>query len=124
LLGGSILLAWPSALNGKVGYTLLNWENASVVAATKYATSPNLRDAASVSVAHDESNRGVVTWVDRNQSQNLYYLLVSDDGTKITPEMIYLTAGGYSTVNTNAYGYGLAAYEGTWQALLPLVTGK
>ncbi len=120
-LGSSILLAWPSVLNGDVGFSLLDRDNASVISPTKYMASPNLRDAASVSVARDKNGRGVVTWVDRNQSQFLYYMLVSDNGTKLTPEMIYLTATGY-TVNTNAYGYGLTSYEGTWQTILPLVS--
>jgi len=121
-LGSTILLAWPSALSGDVGFTLLDGNTASEISPTKYMTSPNLRDAASVSVARDENGRGIVTWIDRNQSQYLYYLLVSDNGTKLTPEMIYLTATGYSTVNTNAYGYGVASYEGTWQTILPLVS--
>jgi hypothetical protein len=121
-LGGSVMLAWASSENGKVGYVLLDSENASVLSPTQYVTSPNLRDASSVSVAHDKSSRGIITWVDRNQSQYMYYLLVSSEGVKLTPEMVFLTADGYNSVNTNAYGNGLSSYEGSWQVLLPLTS--
>jgi hypothetical protein len=119
-LGTSILLAWPSSLTGEVGYTLLNAETADVVASTQYISSPNLRDASSVSVARDANNHGVITWADRNQNQYLYYSLVSQTGTILTPEMIFFAADEFGTVNTNTYGYGLASYEGTWRILLPM----
>ncbi|MFC1996194.1 nidogen-like domain-containing protein [Chloroflexota bacterium] len=121
-LGGSILLAWPSALDGKIGFILLDGETATTVAPTQFMTSPNLRDATKVSVARDNHGRGIITWSDANQSQYLYYAMVSGDGTKVTPEMMFLAATGSNTLNTNAYGYGLASYEGTWQVLLPAVT--
>jgi hypothetical protein len=118
---GGLLIGWASTSSGGVGFCILNDDTGAVIAATQQLTLPDYRDSISVSTARDEDGKGILTWGDRLENEHLYYVLIDKTGAVLTPAMIFLSGSSTNpTLTTNAYGYGLASYEGAWIHNLPI----
>ncbi len=122
LNSGTMLLAWTDPSTDNIEYALLEDIGYSVVAGPTALATPDGRAADFVSVTLDKTGPGVLTWMDADQGQRLYYALVGDDGVIMSPPIIFRSgAAGGSGVFTSSSGHGLAPYEGSWQIYLPVL---
>jgi hypothetical protein len=74
-----------------------------------------------VSVTRDGDGHGVLTWMDAEWKDYIYYALVSANGDLVTPPMIVATGEASNPlIQTNSAGQGNAPYDGAWRLFLPL----
>ncbi len=119
---GEVLLAWNIAGNSQIDYALLDGETLAVASGPYHLATPKGREPAVVSITSGGPESAVLTWGDGEQSDYLCYSLVDSQGAVITPPMIYTTGLGEDPlINTNSYGLGNAAYDGSWQVQLPSI---
>ena len=63
-----------------------------------------------------------LTWMDADWNQRLYYALVAEDGTLVTPAMVFRNGKSANPlVLTSFIGQGSAPYGGSWRSYLPLI---
>jgi hypothetical protein len=120
--GGSVFLAWHVVGGAQIEYVLLDGVNFSILSGPLRLTTPKGREPGVVSVTGDGFERAILTWGDAEQSDYLCYTLINSQGVVETPPMIFARGlGDQPLINTNSYGLGNAAYDGSWKALLPLL---
>ena len=120
--GGEILLAW-SVSNAQVEYVILNNADLSITSGGLHQlVEPKGRETGTVSITYDGVGHGVLSWGDREQSDYLCYSLIGSQGEVVTPPMVFVNGSGSEPlINTNSFGLGNAAYDGSWQVLLPSI---
>lgn len=115
LSNGPILLAWLGweANVRKVNFAVL--DNATYNVAAGPTTLENPAAATGdgyVSATADAAGHGILTWMDYESRNNLYYALVDGSGTVLTPPMIFYTSQAATPrVATSYTGYGNTSYS-------------
>jgi hypothetical protein len=121
---GEILLTW-SISNAKVEYVVLNNDLSIASGGLRRLDEPKGRETGAVSVTPDGFGHAVLSWGEREQSDYLCYSLIGSQGDVLTPPMIFVTGlGDEPLINTNSFGLGNAAYDGSWQLSLPSINNN
>jgi hypothetical protein len=119
---GAILIAWTDRGEEKLAYALLNASTYEIAKTPEYLPLVGFRRPDNISLTADLSGRGVLTWMDTDWNDYLYYALMDENGTLITPPMAYITSQtGEALIQSSSYGLGSAAYGGAWQITMPII---
>ena len=86
LTGSKILFAWTNTITGQIQYTILTDDGTIVNSDHPYVTltTPDGHSGNFVSVAATLGGEGILTWVDADVGNQVYYALVDSDGNVIT----------------------------------------
>jgi hypothetical protein len=116
---GSTLLAWIEA-DGRVSYVYL--DAGYIPGLIQYFSHISRRAADSLSVTLEREGQAVVTWVDLDDQDYLYYAVLNQDQVIRTPPMIFISnPWGDPLYQTSAYGFGNAGYLGVYQTSYPFI---
>ncbi|HNB55289.1 MAG TPA: hypothetical protein PK530_25280, partial [Anaerolineales bacterium] len=86
LTGSKILFAWTNTITGQIQYTILTDDGTIVNSDHPYVTltTPDGHSGNFVSVAATLGGDGILTWVDAEVGNQVYYALVDSDGNVVT----------------------------------------
>jgi hypothetical protein len=122
LSSGDALLAWTNTASNGVAYTMIDGQGYSVIGAPHSLDNPGFRRGGYVSVAKDGEDHSVLTWMDANWNQYLYYALVRNDGSTVTPPMVFHSGEGENPfITTSKNGQGNTSYDPSLRVHLPLI---
>jgi len=125
LPNGKVAVAW--ATDTGVQFAILNSSYALETLSTE-ASNPSLAYGYGLSVTTDSSSRVIMTWVDGDTGQNLFYALGDSAGAFITPPMFYKQSSDYIATSYNGQGnvsYSLpAGVDGVASLSAALVGGQ
>jgi hypothetical protein len=117
---GKILLAWIEQ-DGRVAYTYL--DTSFSAGPTQYFSHVSRRSADSLSVTLEREGQAVLTWVDLDDQDYLYYTVLNQDQAVRTPPMIFISdPWGDPAYLASAYGFGNAGYLGVYQISHPFIS--
>jgi hypothetical protein len=121
LTDGNILLAWTNPLTENLQIMLFNATGEQVISGPTDLPRLGVRLPDYVSVTRDAEGHGVLTWMDAEWKDYIYYALVNSSGSLVTPPMIVATGEASNPlIQTNSAGQGNAPYDGAWRLFLPL----
>ena len=119
-----ILLAWinPHGDQGawQIDFVTLDPSSYAVTAGPTSLVTPNGLSADLISVSQDNLGNASLTWMDSDIEQSIYYALVSDDGTIVTPPVQIFVSDG-ETITVSKVRASNATYIGKYHISLPLV---
>jgi hypothetical protein len=108
---GEILLAWIETQEYVSNYLLLDGTTYDNLAGPYEIQSPFGRQADNPSVAADLAGNAVLTWMDAEYNDFLYYSLVDASGAMVTPAMVFLQGDAEDPqIITSWAGAGNAPY--------------
>lgn len=119
---GMVLLTWLSK-NRQVGYGYIDPTTGySLVSGyPKYLDRVGDRVPGSLSVTLDVKNRAILTWLDTDDYEYLYYAVLDAAQSLMTPPMIFMTdRDTVKSYTTSDEGYGNAAYLGVYRVYFPV----
>jgi hypothetical protein len=123
-MDGPILVAWqnPEGTNNtqQVTYVTLNQNTFNTATGPVELTIPFGIEisADDMSISQDEFGNAVLTWIDSDIEQNIYYALVKSDGQVTTPPIqIFDSQGKILSVST--VGASSALYSGKYRVFMP-----
>jgi hypothetical protein len=121
LSNGGITLTWTDLTEGKVNYAILG-QDFSKPAQPAVLENPDGRAAGVVSVTRDANGGAILTWMDVDWYQRLYYALVNAGGVLTQPMIFkYAPSGGAYKLETRA-ALGNAVYnEPKWRIFLSYI---
>lgn len=119
LPNGRIVVVWVKDLQVRFAVLDSNWNK--VVWYTQLDNPIAPTGNCYVSVAADQANRAILTWMDYSwdNRRNLYYALVDSNGSVLTPPILFRTSQAY--IETSYEGYGNTSYSWTPPADVDLV---
>lgn len=116
---GNILLAWIG-LDGLVAYSYL--DSGYNAGPPQVFTHISRRAADSLSVTLERYGQAVLTWVDLDDQDFIYYAVLDQNQTVRTPPLIFISnPAGDPLYQTSAYGFGNAGYLGVYQTSYPII---
>lgn len=119
---GNVLIAWIEE-DGRVGYRYFNSSFTPLSVDPVYLPKVNQRNAGNLSITLDLQGRAVLTWVDVDDFDYMFYALLGHDQTVLTPPMMFISDPfGNPMLQTSAYGFGNASYSGVFRNFTPLVS--
>ena len=120
-VNGDVFLAWVDEA-GQIAYAYLNSTFNLRAGYPRALPRVGGRAAIDLSVTLDTQGQAVLTWMDADGQDFMYYALFNQNQVIRTPAMIFTPApfGDWSYVS-NSYGFGNAAYKGIYYNVLPLV---
>jgi len=108
-----------------VAYAVIDGDSFNVLNGPKSLDNPGDRRGGFVSVTHDETGHGILTWMDANWNGYLYYALVASNGGLVTPPMMFHSGQGVNQfISTSDAGQGNAVYDPSLYLHLPMVVNK
>lgn len=120
LSNGKVVLSWGEPTSGNIKYTVFN-PDLSIAVSPRELVNLDQREAGSVSVTKDGLNHAVLTWMDSEWQQRLYYALVDGSGTVTSPEIIKYGSQSDSIIISSYLGEGNTTMSTFLQLKLPLV---
>jgi hypothetical protein len=99
---GKVVLAWTRFSEGQIVYAMLDNTYALVAGPVKL-DSPYRREPDNVSVTNDQDGHVILTWLDAEWSDYLYYALIDADGNLMTPPMIFRTGQAVDPLLVTSY---------------------
>lgn len=120
LSSGQVLVAWTNHATDRIAYAMLD-QNGQLSRNPADLPNPNLREADYVSATADSAGHVILTWMDRNWNNYLYYTLIDGVGNIITPPMFLVSSQGNSGVLTSQGGAGNAFFVGKLFLYMPVV---
>jgi hypothetical protein len=118
---GEVLLAWIDR-DGRVVYSYLDPMAGYTAGPPQILSHISGRAADGLSVTLVQGGLAVLTWVDRDAQDYLYYAALEKDQNLVTPPQIFLSDPfGDPQYQTSAFGFGNAGYQGVYQRYIPLV---
>lgn len=116
---GDVFLAWIDEA-GQIAYAYLD-SNLNLRAGYPQAL-PRVggRAASELSLTLETDGKAVLTWVDGDAGDFMYYAVFDQNRVLRTPAMIF-TTGLSGDFQTNFYGFGNASYKGIYQTTLPII---
>jgi hypothetical protein len=119
LASDDILLAWIN-INRRVEYAYL--DSSYNLGASHVLTHISGRAADSLSATLAPGGLAVLTWVDQDDQDYLFYTVLDQEQNLVTPPQIFLSDPfGDPQYQTSAFGFGNAGYLGVHQRYIPLV---
>jgi len=117
---GELLLAWTNQATNKIAYVTLNSDGSALLSGPVDLPSVDMRKPDYVSVTQDKDGHAILTWLDVEWNDYLYYAAIDGNGTVLSPPMIFFTGATENPLlQTSFSGQGIAPYEGVWEAYLP-----
>jgi len=105
------VLAWTNQTNDEIEYAVVDGSGLTFISGPVALSSPYSRWSDYVSVTADREGHAILTWMDVEQKDYLYYAVVDGSGAVITPPMIYRTGmAADPDIKTNSEGEGNAPY--------------
>ena len=121
-MNGNILIAWTNPTTDKMGFVILDSNGGGIVSQPKDLSMLVNRLPDYVSVTTSEDGYGVLTWMDAEWKDYLFYALVNEDGQVKTPPMISKVGQANNPlIQTSFTGHGLATYVVHWRNFIPVV---
>jgi hypothetical protein len=127
----NILMAWTQGIGGtstfdtQIGYILIDGNSYQPLQmSAQVVSTPDSREADYVSASIDGNGNGILTWIDVDLKQGLYYALINQDGSVKTPAIAFNSVGLNSALVINDSGYSLASYMGSYLTHLPLTVKR
>lgn len=123
LESGKILIGWTNTEDENLSYILIDRETLKATTPASLVN-PTRRPADSLSITLDAEGRAVLTWMDREWYNTLYYALIDPAGGMVTPPMVFYSGPTNTTIIVaNETGQGAAPYDGHVKNLfLPVIT--
>ncbi len=120
---GKIAITWTNTTSGRIAFALMNGVSYNIESGPTDLVDPTARPADYSSVTSDASGKIIVTWMDANWYQVLYYAMMdATTGAIVTPPMIFYRGQAASPyVLTNYAGQSNAAFGGFWLDFLPMI---
>jgi hypothetical protein len=115
----NVLILWRNYA-GELQYIILdgtNYEPLPGGADPKTLPLVGNRTVAMPSATLDQSGNAQLTWVDAEDNNYLYYLVLAPDGSVVTPGMQFV----FPILGTSTYGQGITSYLGVHLNFLPLL---
>jgi Nidogen-like len=120
LENGNILLAWTNPQSGQVARTVLNNNGSGTILPPTDLPLVGARVPDYVSLATTRNGNAILTWMDAEWKDYLYYTLVDPTGEEITPPMIFKTGQADNPlIQTSFSGQGTADFEGKFENFVP-----
>ncbi|GAB4578395.1 MAG: hypothetical protein Fur0022_11300 [Anaerolineales bacterium] len=106
LTNARILVAWTDTVSEQIEYTILTDDGSLVSTPLQYFSLPTPDNRASnfVSVAATTSGQGILSWIDGDVGNRVYYALVGSNGEIITPATIAWEGDQPYSVSQSAQG--------------------
>lgn len=123
LKDGHIVLAWTDLTSKQIDFVTLSGAGFAIEKGPALLDNPYDREADYLSITSDGGNRAILTWMDAEQSTYLFYALISNTGSVVTPSMIFDsgTSSG-SLILTSSMGQGIAPMKLVWPIYFPFQT--
>jgi hypothetical protein len=120
-MAGPLLLTWINPQDWQVYFVTVQSNSPYGITSgpTKLET-PEGFSADLISLSQDDQGRAVVTWIEMENQQNLYYALIRYTGAVLTPPIEFYNANGAS-LTISKLGKSCAPYIGKLGVYLPLV---
>jgi hypothetical protein len=119
---GNILIAWTNPTTDKMAFVILDNSGEGIVSQPKDLSIQVKRLPDYVSVTTSEDGYGVLTWMDAEWKDYLFYALVNENGQVETPPMISKVGRATNPlIQTSFTGHGLATYVVHWRNYIPVV---
>jgi hypothetical protein len=119
LSGGPVLLAWIQSADSQVAFALIDQNNYGVASGPKTLATPDGRSSDYISITQDPNGRGILTWLDADLTQRLYYALVNQYGKILTSPMVYFSVSLEDSITISEAGRGNAPYDPKWRIFTP-----
>jgi len=125
LTNGNIILAWGTLIDDLNDLRFITLDSTyNVITGPISINHPSMRKfqhysySNRLSLVASRTGHAILTWMeaDPNFSRNLYYALIANDGTVVTPPMIFASAA-------NRIGLGLGGYNTASYSITPTVAG-
>jgi hypothetical protein len=122
---GEVIFAWTSLADNRIWYVMLSGSAFDVMNSPVGLDSPFPRQADYVSVTADDQGHAVLSWIDSEQNNYLFYAMIGGDGTVLTPPMVFDTGlgAGPFVLTSSVVGGGNAPYQ-PGETLLPCILRK
>ena len=119
---GPILMTWINPLDRQINFVTIQSDGSYGITSgpTKLDTPEGL-SAYHISLSQDDLGRAVLTWVDLENQNNLYYALIRHTGAILTPPIEFYDAGG-GDLKISPLGKSCAPYIGKLGVYLPLMS--
>lgn len=118
--GGNILIAWTNPSANRIAYAILNESASHVATSPRELPQTDSRTPDFVSVSPSKDDTVVLTWMDAEWKDFIYYALIGADGEILTPTLILLKGKASNPlIQTSFTGQGIARYERNWRTYLP-----
>jgi hypothetical protein len=125
LSNGNIILAWKNPATDRITISLFDNTGANLIRSPYDLPLVGVRSPDYVSIAPDLEGHAILTWMDVEWNDYLYYSVVDSDGSILTPPMIFATGQASNPlIQTSFTGLGNAPYDGSWQFYLPLLSSR
>jgi hypothetical protein len=119
---GNILIAWTNPVTDKMAFVIMDSAGEEVVSQPKDLPLLANRLPDYISVTISEDGDGVLTWMDAEWKDYLFYTLIDESGQVKTPPMISkIGQGDNPLIQTSFTGHGLATYVVHWQNYMPVI---
>lgn len=119
---GNLVLAWTNPMTDHIAYVVLNSSGDTLLSGPTDLPLAGMRKPDYVSVTYDELGHAILTWLDVEWNDFMYYAALGGDGSVLTPPMIFLKGASENPlIQTSFSGQGNAPYVGFWEVFLSLV---
>ncbi|MGD9092360.1 MAG: hypothetical protein PVF74_05905, partial [Anaerolineales bacterium] len=117
-----LLITWTDPVSEHISYVTLDSSGETVLSGPIDLPLVGTRRPDYVSATVDAFGHAILTWLDVEWNDYLYYTAINWDGTILTPPMIFASGGASNPlIQTSFEGQGNAPYDGTWRVTMPLV---
>ena len=116
------LLAWTDPGTERITFVILNKTGSALVSEPKPLPMVGKRNPDYVSASSTVTGHVLLTWMDAEWKDYLFYSLINSSGSVVTPPMIFTKGQAENPlVQTSFTGQGVAPYDGKWQTFMPAV---
>ena len=119
---GNILIAWTNPATDKMAFVILDSNGNEIISQPKDLSLLVNRLPDYVSVTVSEGGEIVLTWMDAEWKDYLFYALIDETGQIKTPPMISRVGQADNPlIQTSFTGHGLATYVVHWRDYMPVI---
>ena len=116
---GNLVLAWNNPATDRIAYAVLDASGSTLLSSPSDLPLAGVRKPDYVSATYDEAGHAILTWLDVEWNDFLYYAALDSDGSLLTPPMIFFTgASDNPLIQTSFSGQGNAPYQGVFDTYL------
>jgi len=119
---GELLLAWTNPETYRIAYVTLDSSGNTLLSGPTDLPLVDMRRPDYVSVTTDQDGHAILTWLDVEWNDYLYYAAIDGDGAVLTSPMIFFKGASENPLlQTSFSGQGIAPYEGIWESYLSVL---
>jgi hypothetical protein len=117
---GPIILAWTNVVENKIAYAVLD-DDGVLLTSPQMLESPYARQGDYVSVTRDPAGHGILTWIDAEWNDVMFYALLDGSGNVVTPPIIFLEGQAGNPLILSSYAGRGNAPQLSGALYLPMV---